>query len=112
MAVPLGTHFFTGASIPFRTELSISLYATQNQWVTATVVREERVTRKSKSAVGGRRSGEWRVAPRRSGETRGERGSAAPKAGRVAERTARNHRGQGGGTPRVVFFALAAACSL
>src|SRR5258708_36600865 len=81
MAVPLGTHFFTGASIPFRTELSISLYATQNQWVTATVVREERVTRKSKSAVGDRRGGEWRGAPRRAGETGGGRRSAAPTAG-------------------------------
>src|SRR5260370_12707880 len=78
MAVHLGTHFFTGASIPVRTELSISLYATQNQWVTATVVGAGRVARKSKSAVGDR--------------------VGSPKARRCTETTSVNQSGREGGS--------------
>src|SRR5260370_41916693 len=84
MAVPLGTHFFTGASIPFRTELSISLYATQNQWVTATVVGAGRVARKSKSAVGDR--------------------VGSPKARRWTETSSVKQSGREGGSPGRDFW--------
>src|SRR5260370_36858060 len=86
MAVHLGTHFFTGASIPVRTELSISLYATQNQWVTATVVGAGRVARKSKSAVGDR--------------------VGSPKARRCTETTAVNQSGRGGGSSATILWAV------
>src|SRR5260370_37714080 len=85
MAVHLGTHFFTGASIPVRTELSISLYATQNQWVTATVVGAGRVARKSKSAVGDR--------------------VGSPKARRCTETTSGNQSGKEGRTAGRIFLA-------
>ena len=50
-----------GGSIPLRTDLSSSLYVLGNQWVAASAGDAGSVAKKSQSAVGERRSGEWRA---------------------------------------------------